>query len=252
MKKLPIVILAGGKATRLYPITKNIPKSLLEFNGKPFLHHQLELLRDNDFTDIHLCLGVFADQILNCVSCCKKNGFNITYSIDYPNLGTGGALNRVPHHLGKYFFVMYGDSYLPNIDFHDMQEKFFTNNADILLSVCRVNNNSNIEFYPDMGLYEEYQALGTIVSYDKSNPTDMMDYSDYGVSILSRNVFDGYSYGSKFDLSRVYQTACKNNNILGYEVYENFYEIGSQEGIEEFQAYLDNMEESKKKEEQYL
>lgn len=243
MKKLPIVILAGGKATRLYPITKNTPKSLLEFNGKPFLQYQLELLRDNDFVDIHLCLGVFADSILKFISNKKEFGFNITYSIDYPNLGTGGALNRVPHQLGKYFFVMYGDSYLPHVDFHSMQEIFCANNADILLSICRVDHDANIEFCPDAELYKEDRIIGHIVNYNKSHPTEKMNYSDYGTAILSRKVFDGYSYGSKFDLSGIYQSACDKHNLLGYDVCQNFYEIGSKEGIEKFQKYIDDIRE---------
>ena len=41
---LPVAILAGGLATRLYPITETIPKSLIEVSGKPFIFHQLSYL----------------------------------------------------------------------------------------------------------------------------------------------------------------------------------------------------------------
>ena len=42
---MQIVILCGGKATRLYPLTKKIPKSMLKIAGKPFLEHQINLLK---------------------------------------------------------------------------------------------------------------------------------------------------------------------------------------------------------------
>ena len=51
------VILAGGLATRLYPLTQDIPKSLLDVNGRPFIAHQLDLLKRNGFSHVVLCLG---------------------------------------------------------------------------------------------------------------------------------------------------------------------------------------------------
>ena len=41
----PVVVLAGGLATRLRPLTERVPKALVEVNGEPFLAHQLRLLR---------------------------------------------------------------------------------------------------------------------------------------------------------------------------------------------------------------
>ena len=50
MSRLPVAILAGGLATRLGPLTKETPKCLLEVSGRPFVHHQLERLRDQGVT----------------------------------------------------------------------------------------------------------------------------------------------------------------------------------------------------------
>ena len=52
------VILAGGLATRLRPITETIPKSMVLINNKPFLQYQLELLKNKGITDIVLCVGL--------------------------------------------------------------------------------------------------------------------------------------------------------------------------------------------------
>ena len=60
---LPIVVLAGGLATRLLPISEKTPKSLIEINDIPFVLHQLELLEKNGFEKIHYCLGYLGEQV---------------------------------------------------------------------------------------------------------------------------------------------------------------------------------------------
>ena len=57
------VILAGGLATRLKPITINVPKSMIRISGKPFLEYQIVLLKKNGIGDIVLCVGHLHEQI---------------------------------------------------------------------------------------------------------------------------------------------------------------------------------------------
>src|SRR5260370_7689816 len=61
--KLPVAILAGGLATRLYPITETIPKALVEVAGKPFILRQLEYLRRQGVSRVVLCTGFLGEQI---------------------------------------------------------------------------------------------------------------------------------------------------------------------------------------------
>jgi len=76
------VILCGGKATRLHPITLKIPKSMIEIEGRPFLEHQLELLKKNKLHDILLCIGDKGDQIKRYFENGEKLGLSINYSSD--------------------------------------------------------------------------------------------------------------------------------------------------------------------------
>jgi NDP-sugar pyrophosphorylase family protein len=59
----PIAILAGGLATRMRPLTEKIPKALLEVAGKPFIVHQVELLRSYGITKIVMCIGFLGEMI---------------------------------------------------------------------------------------------------------------------------------------------------------------------------------------------
>ena len=54
---LQVVILAGGLATRLKPISEMIPKSLIEINGEPFIFHQLRLLKRKGVDRVVICTG---------------------------------------------------------------------------------------------------------------------------------------------------------------------------------------------------
>ena len=111
---IPVAILAGGLATRLRPITEKIPKSLVPVAGKPFLAHQLELLRARGIRRAVLCVGHLGEMIQRDFGDGAAFGVKLDYSFDGPKLlGTGGAIKRALPLLGDEFFVLYGDSYLP-------------------------------------------------------------------------------------------------------------------------------------------
>ena len=109
-----MAILAGGRATRLRPLTEALPKALVKISGEPFLTHQLRLLRSQGIRRVVLCLGHLGEKIQEEFGTGTQYGMKIDYSFDGPQLlGTGGALKRALPLLPNEFFVLYGDSYLP-------------------------------------------------------------------------------------------------------------------------------------------
>ena len=218
-----IVILAGGLATRLYPVTKKIPKSMLDIVGKPFIAHQLDLLKKNEFKKVVVCAGFLGEQIQEFVKDGSEFGLHVLYSFDGDEpLGTGGAIKKALPLLDDVFFVMYGDSYL-NVEFKSINEYFVSENVGGLMTVLENDNKwdvSNVEF-----------ENGKILNYDKDNLTDKMKYIDYGLGVFHRNVFDLYEKKKVFDLADLYKDLLKKKELLGYAVKERFYEIGSQKGL---------------------
>ncbi len=75
---LPVVILAGGLATRLYPVTQKIPKSLILIAGRPFIDHQLELLKEKGVARVVLCVGNFGAMIESYVGDGSRLGLEVT------------------------------------------------------------------------------------------------------------------------------------------------------------------------------
>jgi MurNAc alpha-1-phosphate uridylyltransferase len=229
----PIIILAGGLATRLRPITEKIPKSLIEINGKPFVCHQLDLLEQKGFNKIHFCLGFLGDQVEKAVRESEYfKRLSISFSYDGDTLlGTGGTIKNIINQLPKYFFVTYGDSYL-DIDFHNIQEVFKSKIQDYssLMTVYKntdLYDNSNVIFENDL-----------IELYSKVKKDSRMAHIDYGVGILSSKSVDIYDKNIIFDLAELYESLSLKKELYGYEVFHRFYEIGSLEGIEDLSNYL--------------
>src|SRR5580704_8005955 len=101
ISEVPVAILAGGFATRLRPHTEKIPKALVELAGRPFIDHQLELLRRNRIRKVVFCLGYLGEMVERHLGDGSKLGMELRYSYDGEKLlGTGGALRRASDLLG--------------------------------------------------------------------------------------------------------------------------------------------------------
>jgi NDP-sugar pyrophosphorylase family protein len=229
---LPVAILAGGLATRLRPLTEQVPKILLDVAGRPFAEHQVELLRHHGISKVVFCLGYLGEQVVDALGDGERWQMTFRYLFDGPQLaGTGGALRRALPELGGAFFVMYGDSYL-NCDFKAIEASFRASGKPGLMTVLRNDDRwdrSNVEL-----------DRGHIVRYDKAPGETKMHHIDYGLGVLTPAAFEPWQDDERpFDLVAVYQRLITNGELAGYEVNERFYEIGSQEGLEETRALLE-------------
>jgi NDP-sugar pyrophosphorylase family protein len=226
----PVALLAGGLATRLRPITITIPKAMLMVADEPFITHQLRLLRREMITDVVICCGYLGEQIEAFVGDGSRFGCNVRYSYDGDVLkGTGGALRQAMPLLGREFFVMYGDSYLPT-SFVSVYDAYAKSGMLGLMTVFHNENRwdkSNVEFRD-----------GIIARYDKRTITPDMHYIDYGLGLIREEAFDTWRDVEVFDLASVYQRLVEQGRLAGHEISERFYEIGSREGLEETDALL--------------
>lgn len=230
-----IVILAGGLATRLRPITEKIPKSMILFHGKPFIYYQLKLLKEKGFKNILICAGYLGDKIKDFLDNNSNLGLSIKYSFDGDKLlGTGGALFKAKDLLSELFFVLYGDSYL-NIDYKKILDLFYNKNCLGLMTIYKNNNKwdkSNVIYENNM-----------IKLYDKKEELPEMNYIDYGLSLLNKKALDFIkSQTEYYDLGDLFNLLSKQNKLLGFNINNRFYEIGSLEGIKDFYKYLNKYE----------
>jgi NDP-sugar pyrophosphorylase family protein len=227
---IPVAILAGGLATRLRPLTKKIPKSLVLVAGKPFLAHQLELLRSRGLRRAVLCVGYLGEMIQRDFGDGRASGVQLDYSFDSPKLlGTGGAVKRALPLLGAEFFALYGDSYLPT-EYRPVAEFFRRSGKPGCMTV-----------YRNEGRYDTSNVVfrdGEITVYDKEVRSPEMRHIDYGLSLFKAVAFDSYPADQPFDLAEVMGKLVRAKQLAGYEVRERFYEIGSPAGLAELETLL--------------
>jgi NDP-sugar pyrophosphorylase family protein len=227
----PVAILAGGLALRMRPLTDGQPKALIEIAGRPFVEHQLELLRKSGLSRVVLLVGYRADAIEARLGDGKALGMQIRYSQDGERLlGTAGALRRAAPLLGERFFVLYGDSYL-DVDYREVLDAALASAAPALMTV-----------YRNEGRHETSNVLfenGRLLAYDKRAPRPEMHHVDFGLGVLHAAVLARVPEAEPSDLADLYAALAGEGLLAGHEVRRRFYEIGSPDGLAETRALLE-------------
>ena len=127
MKDIKVVILAGGKGTRLKPYTTVFPKPLMPIGQMPILEVVLRQLKYFGFEKIVLSVNHLADLIQSFFRDGSQLGLDISYCMEDKPLGTAGSLSLV-NDLSDTFLVMNGDL-LTTIDYAAMVRSHINSSA---------------------------------------------------------------------------------------------------------------------------
>lgn len=137
---MKVVLMAGGRGTRISELFPDIPKPLISIDGIPVLEREIISLRDQGFTDIILTIGYMAEKIQDYFDDGSKLGVSITYFVEDKPLGNAGALFKL-----------------------DLKEDFLLLNAD---AVFDVNFNRMVDYHIEKG------GLVTLFTHPNSHPYD--------------------------------------------------------------------------------
>ncbi|CAN5252972.1 nucleotidyltransferase family protein [soil metagenome] len=226
----PVAILAGGLATRLGALSKVTPKALVAVAGRPFIDHQLALLRRDGVRNVVICAGHLGEMIRAYLGDGAGFGLAVHYSFDGERLlGTGGALRRALPLLGGTFFVLYGDSY------RDIRL------SPVLAALVASGKPALMTVFANEGRWDTSNVLfdgSSVLRYDKRNPTPNMRYIDYGLGVLTAPLLTAYKADQAFDLADVYAKCSVDGQLAGYEAERRFYEIGTPAGLAEADTFL--------------
>ncbi len=222
-----LVILAGGYGKRLGYLTKKKPKSLLTFNGKPFIYHQIKFFQRRGIKNFLILIGHDGEKIKRQILKYRFLSTKIHFSYDgKKNIGTGGALKKARFKLFKNFFLIYGDTF-PQINILKLKEAHFQKKSKFTMTIYKNNNK-----YDKSNIIIKNKKIS---KYSKFLPR--AKYIDYGVSILDKSIILS-SKSSSFDLKNIINLLLTKNLLNYFIVKKRFYEIGSFEGIKQFKNFI--------------
>ena len=116
---MKVVIMAGGKGTRIAELFPNIPKPLIPIDGLPILEREIRSLAAQGFTDIILTVGYLYDKIVDHFKDGSRLGVKIEYFIEEKPLGNAGALFHI-NGLGNEPFLLLNADAAFDVDFRRM------------------------------------------------------------------------------------------------------------------------------------
>jgi D-glycero-D-manno-heptose 1,7-bisphosphate phosphatase len=130
------VIFCGGFGKRLMPITKNIPKPMVEVDEKPFLFYLIEQCKNNGIKKILLLCGYKSELIKEYFGTGKKFGVNIQYHINPPQIETYKRIYDAKNLLQKEFLLLYSDNY-SSLNLHNLFSYYKKVKSRLIISICK-------------------------------------------------------------------------------------------------------------------
>jgi mannose-1-phosphate guanylyltransferase len=225
------VIMTGGMGTRLRPLTRQIPKGLVEVGGRPFLEHLILYLKKFRINDILLCTGYLGEMIEEYFGDGSGMGVRIDYSReDYP-LGTGGALRPARLKLRDEYLLLNGDTFLP-IDYNLMLEGFKTSSALMMIGVFPVEGTGAT---PNLGVDDK----GWITASSTGLKDEGLTHVDAGVRLVRKKIADYFPAEEVFSLEDdLYPRLIEAGKLIAWPIEQRFYDIGTPERVIVFERFL--------------
>ena len=189
------LILAGGKGTRLFPLTRRVPRCLIPIQDRPAIHRPILLMKSAGIVDIIINTHAHADRVAALLGNGEKLGVNLTYSHEEQLRGIGSAIKQAQPLLeGGTFVVMNGDV-VADIDLSDVLAYHVDQEADVTL-VLRPEKGSKAHGPLD---FDADVSISTLIG---EAPDEGGFLHPTGIRVLSPRVFDFLGSGGGASLGK--------------------------------------------------
>lgn len=194
---MKVVIMAGGKGTRMLSIASDIPKPMIPIEGRPVLEHEIECLCEQGFTDILITVGHLGNVIMDYFGDGLKFGVHITYYFEKEPLGNAGALFQVKDQLTDDFLLLNADAMF-DIDFNRFVQYHKTHDV-----VATLFTHPNSHPY-DSGVIiaDEHMAVRKWLAKEDERPEYFKNRVNAGLHVLNKRILEQTVEGGKIDLDR--------------------------------------------------
>lgn len=194
---MKVVIMAGGKGTRITSVASDIPKPMILIDRKPVLEHEIECLRKQGFTDIILTVSHLGNVIMDYFQDGSKFGVHIEYYFEKEPLGNAGALFKIKDKLTEDFLLLNADAMF-DVDFNRFVDFHKRHNALVTLFT-----HPNSHPY-DSGLIisNEYNQVEKWLAKEDERPMYYKNRVNAGLHVISPKTLNQVIDTQKIDLDR--------------------------------------------------
>ncbi len=240
------MILAAGLGTRLYPMTENKPKALVEVDNKPLLEHIILKLKHSGFSQIIINVHHFSELILNFLK--QKNNFGIDILISDETdqlLDTGGALKQVGHLFNlKESLLVHNVDIFSNVDLKELFQSHQKEEKN-RLSTLFISQKQTKRY---LLFNEKNQLKGwTNIETGEKKPFQNLDINQLrkmafsGIQVVSPSIFEKMkNEDKKFSIIDFYMKMCQLENIIGHQTENSqILDIGKLHTLQEATHFLE-------------
>lgn len=202
------LILAGGKGSRLFPLTRRVPRCLIPIQDKPVIYRPILLMKSAGITDIIINTHYLASRVQEILGSGEKVGVNLTYSHESELKGIGAAIKAAQSALENESFVVMNGDVVADIDLSDVLAYHDEQEADATL-VLRPEKGTKAHGPLD---FDGDVSLSAIIG---DAPDEAGFLHPAGIRVLSPRVFDflGRSTSLAETFAQMVQAGC---HIEGY------------------------------------
>lgn len=236
-RRMKVVIMAGGKGTRIAQVNATVPKPMIPIDGKPILEYQMESLKKQGYTDIILIVGHMGDVIQKYFDDGSRFGVKISYIVEEQPLGTAGALFFLKDVIQEDFLLLNGD-----IIFDVDIQKFLEYHH-------KQGTIATILTHPNSHPYDS----GIIIADEKNRVTNWLHKEDErlwyknrvnaGIHMLSPRIFKLFTEAKKCDLDRdILKPLIKDRELSVYDSPEYIKDMGTPD---RYYAVIDDIKSGK-------
>ncbi|WP_321504054.1 nucleotidyltransferase family protein [uncultured Methanoregula sp.] len=215
---IDIVILCGGKGTRLLPVVSDRPKGLAAFGDSTFLDILIDSLKKYGFRRFVLCVGHMKEQIIEHFQ--SRNDILISFSEEDVPLGTGGALKKAQSLIqSETFIVMNGDS-ICDINYQDFYQSHMNKNAMLSMALVRTKETH------DFGSVVINNA-NEIISFKEKIKSHDIGLINAGIYLMQKDIFSHMPDNSEFSLEHDFFPDLAGQRCAGFIVNGELIDIGT-------------------------
>jgi NDP-sugar pyrophosphorylase family protein len=217
------IVFAGGKGTRLLPLTSNLPKPMIRIKNKPILEHLINKAKNEGFYKFIIIVQHLKEKIINYFKDGKKFGVKIKYIIEDKPLGTAGGLSLIKGKVSDNFIICNSDI-ISDLNFQSLLN-FHGKNSIATVAVKVLDSKENY------GLVKIKNDK--ITSFNEKPITKK--YINTGVYVFNKSSIKYLKKNQKIDMISFLKNLNNKKKIIkAFPIYENWQDLGIKKKIRKY------------------